>query len=147
MINDKDDAVNDKTKKESWPLDTLAVLTCGQCRHSWAANGKQVAILKEGQSLACPQCQHEAALDEDQQADLIAHLAFIDKITGKGSGRVMFAGLAAALVGVGSFLGLVPIGVVALVMIPVVWAMISSSSEASKIKPVRLALTHSERPG
>lgn len=133
------------TKQEHWPLDTLAIVTCGQCGHSWAAKGKQVTTLKEGESLTCPQCHHEASLDRDQLADLTAHLTHVDKVTGKGSTWVTIAALAAFLVGIGSFLGLVPIGVVVIVMIPAVWAMVSSSSEAKKIRPVRLALMSSER--
>ncbi|BCB59889.1 hypothetical protein HaloA020_05900 [Halomonas sp. A020] len=145
MVNDKDDVMDSATKQEHWPLDTLAIVTCGQCGHSWFAKGKQVTTLKEGESLTCPQCHHEASLDQDQRADLTAHLTHVDKVTGKGSTWVTIAALAAFLVGIGSFLGLVPIGVVVIVMIPAVWAMVSSSSEAKKIRPVRLALMSSER--
>ena len=123
-------------------MDTLAIVTCGQCGHSWAAKGKQVTTLKEGNSLTCP---HEASLDGDQRADLAAHLTHVDKVTGKGSTWVIIAALAAFFVGIGSFLGLVPIGVVVIVMIPAVWAMVASSSEAKKIRPVRLALMSAER--
>lgn len=133
------------TKQGHWPLDTLAIVTCGQCGHSWSAKGKQVITLKEGESLTCPQCHHEASLDQDQRADLTAHLTHVDKVTGKGSTWVTIAALAAFLVGIGSFLGLVPIGVVVIVMIPAVWAMVSSSFEVKKIRPVRLALMSSER--
>ena len=47
MVNDKDDVMDSATKQEHWPLDTLAIVTCGQCGHSWSAKGKQVITLKE----------------------------------------------------------------------------------------------------
>ncbi len=105
MVNDKDDVMDSATKQEHWPLDTLAIVTCGQCGHSWAAKGKQVTTLKEGESLTCPQCHHEASLDQDQRADLTAHLTHVDKVTGKGSTWVTIAALAAFFGGYWQFLG------------------------------------------
>lgn len=130
-------------KKEKWPLDTMAVLTCQCCQHKWSVNWKKSKALQDKSSVACPQCHHLGQLNEEQITDMTAHLDNVEKVTGKGSTWVMVAGLAAFLVGVGSFFGLVPIGVVVVVMIPAVFMMFSSSSDAKKITPLRLTLSKS----
>ncbi|WP_253026863.1 hypothetical protein [Halomonas sp. Mc5H-6] len=128
-------------QKEKWPLDTMAVLTCEPCGHQWSANWKKAKAIQDERLSACPQCNHQGELSEEQHTTLAAHLDNVEKVTSRGSTRVMWAGLAAFLIGIGSFLGLVPIGVVIVVMIPAVWMMFSSSSEAKKLTPIRFALS------
>lgn len=130
-------------QKEKWPLDTMAVLTCQCCQQKWPANWKKAKVLQDKSSVACPQCHYSVQLSEEQVTDLTAHLENIEKVTGKGSTLVTLAGLAAFFVGIGSFFGLVPIGVVVVVMIPAVFMMLASSSNAKKITPLRLSLSKS----
>lgn len=128
-------------KQEKFPLDTMAVLTCPACQGTWPLNWNDSKALQEAQSVPCPQCNHQGQLSDTQHSDLSAHLDNVEKVTGKGSTLVTVSGLAAFLVGIGSFFGLVPIGVMVVVMIPAVFMMLSASSDAKKIKPLRLALS------
>lgn len=128
-------------KQEKWPLDTMAVLTCEKCGHQWAANWKKAEVLQGEGLAACPQCSHQGELSEEQRRDLAAHLDNVEKVTGKGSKWLTLSGFVAFLVGIGSFFGLVPIGVVIVVMIPTVFIMFSSSSETKKLTPIRFALS------
>ena len=131
-------------QKEKWPLDTMAVLTCQCCQHKWPANWKKAKALQDGSTVACPDCHQLVQLSDAQATDLAAHLDNIEKVTSKGSSWVTVAGLAAFLVGIGSLFGLVPIGVVVVVMIPAVCMMLASSSEAKKITPLRLSLSQDQ---
>lgn len=131
-------------QKEKWPLDTMAVLTCEACGHQWSANWKTAKALQAERLAACPQCNHQGALSEEQHTDLAAHLDNVDKVTRAGSTKLMWAGLVAFLVGIGSFLGIVPVGVVLIVMIPAVFMMVSSSSEAKKLTPIKFVLSSSK---
>lgn len=131
-------------QKEKWPLDTMAVLTCQSCQHKWPANWKKAKALQDESAAACPQCHQSAQLSEAQATDLAAHLDNIEKVTSKGSTLVTLAGLAAFLVGIGSLFGLVPIGVVVVIMIPAVFMMLASSSDAKKITPLRLSLSQDQ---
>ncbi|MFJ5535729.1 hypothetical protein [Vreelandella titanicae] len=130
-------------QKEKWSLDTMAVLTCEACGHQWSANWKTAKALQAECLAACSQCNHQGALSEEQHKDLAAHLDNVDKVTRAGSTRVMWAGLVTFLVGMGSFLGIVPIGVILVVMIPAVFMMVSSSSEAKRLIPIKFVLSSS----
>lgn len=131
-------------KQEKLPLDVMAVLTCGQCGHKWAANWEQSKALQSEDLAVCPQCSHPGELSKEQHTELAAHLDKFDKVSGKGVTRLMLATLVASIALICSLLGVVPIGVFAAVMIPTLFVMFTSSSETKKLVPLRLALSSSK---